>query len=408
MLTLKLAYRNVLRNKRRSFLTLLSMSGGFFLLCVVLSVTEGSYTNIIDIFTKDHVGHIQIHKGNYLERPSIYKTIQNSEKLIDDLRQHSDVVSLAPRILGASLAYGKNKTFPAQIIGIDPLLESQTTRLKEKVKHGHYLTNEMNSDAYFPAMIGYTLAKNLNLTVGDELILISQGIDGSIANDIFQVSAIVGSTDSVERNNVYLGLPAMREFLSMGDQVHEIAIILKNQSLARDFAGQINKSLAPLALTAEPWQVVETAFYKGMQADKQGSYVSLTVIILIVSIGVLNTVLMGTLERTREFGVLTAIGTRPISVFSLIMIESGILAIASCLVGLLISLPVNYYLSTVGFDMPEPIDMGGMTFDTILGEISWYTIWVPTVVVLLSTMLVSLIPSIKAAKISPLTALQAE
>jgi len=383
------------------------MSGGFFLLCVVLSLTEGSYSNIIDIFTKDRVGHVQIHKGNYLERPSIYKTIKNPTQIIEALQQKPQVVSVTPRIFGASLAYGKDKTFPAQVIGIDPLLESRTTRLKEKVNSGAYLKNETDSDGYFSAMIGFTLAKNLNLAVGDELILISQGIDGSIANDIFIISAVVGTADSVERNNVYLSLPAIREFLSMGDMVHELAIILENQNQSREFAQEIQPKLTPDELTAEPWQVVETAFYKSMQADKQGGYISLSVIILIVSIGVLNTVLMGTLERTREFGVLTAIGTRPHAVFSLIMTESMILASASCLVGLVISLPVNYYLSVVGIAMPEPVDMGGMSFDMILGEISWYTIWLPTVVIVASTLMVSLIPSIKAAKISPLSALQA-
>jgi len=411
MLIFKLAFRNILRNRRRSLLTLLSMGGGFFLLCLTLSMSEGSYSNIINIFTQDHTGHVQIHKDNYLERPSLYKTINHADALISKLEQQEDVIGVAPRIYGPSLAYGKNKTFPAQVIGIDPQREAKTTRLENKVKTGHYLTNQLSEDGYFPAMIGYSLAKNLHLSIGDELVLISQGIDGSIANDIFEITAIVGDASSYERMNVYISLSAMREFLSMQggekSQVHELAIILASQSQARSFALKTQQELGNSDLSVQPWQVVESSFYNSMQADKKGSYVSMGIIIFIVSIGVLNTILMGTLERTREFGVLKAIGTRPLAVFNLIMLESFVLAIISCLVGLAFALPVCVWLASSGILMPEPIDMGGIIFDTMLGEISWFVVLLPAVVVISSTLLVSFIPAIRAAKISPLKALQA-
>jgi ABC-type lipoprotein release transport system permease subunit len=411
MLILKLAFRNILRNRRRSILTLLSMGGGFFLLCLTLSMSEGSYSNIINIFTQDHTGHVQIHKDNYLERPSLYKTINHADALISELEQQEDVIGVAPRIYGPSLAYGKNKTFPAQVIGIDPQREAKTTRLENKIKTGSYLTNQLSSDGYFPAMIGYSLAKNLQLTIGDELVLISQGIDGSIANDIFEITAIVGDASSYERMNVYISLSAMREFLSMqsgeNSQVHELAIILADQSQARSFALKTQLQLGDSDLSVKPWQVVESSFYNSMQADKKGSYVSMGIIIFIVSIGVLNTILMGTLERTREFGVLKAIGTRPQAVFNLIMLESFVLAIVSCLIGLVLALPVCIWLASSGIAMPEPIDMGGIIFDTMLGEVSWFVVLLPSVVVISSTLLVSFIPAIRAAKISPLKALQA-
>ena len=411
MLIFKLAFRNILRNSRRSLLTLLSMGGGFFLLCLTLSTSEGSYSNIINIFTQDHTGHVQIHQEDYLERPSLYKTISNTDALMAQLEGNVDVISVAPRIYGPSLAYGKKKTFPAQVVGIDALREANTTRLKSKIKQGQYLTNQMTEDGYFQAMLGYSLANNLGLTIGDELVLISQGIDGSIANDIFIVTAIVGDANSFEKMNVYINLTAMQQFLSMGtgenSQVHEIVITLKHQSLARSFAKQMQQKLLNASLKVEPWQVVESSFYNSMQADKKGGYVSMGIIIFIVSIGVLNTILMGTLERTREFGVLKAIGTRPASIFSLIIIESFMLALISCLLGLLLSLPLCFWLASSGIPMPEPIDMGGIVFDTLLGEVSWYVILLPSFVVIASTLLVSFIPAIRAANILPIKALQA-
>lgn len=415
MLIVKLAFRNILRNRRRSLLTLLSMGGGFFLLCLTLSMSEGSYSNIINIFTQDHTGHVQIHKENYLERPSLYKTINHADEIISQLEQQPLVLGVAPRIYSPSLAYGKNKTFPAQVVGIDPEREAKTTHLENKVNEGQYLTrqlaNKTNKDAYFPAMIGFSLAKNLQLTIGDELVLISQGIDGSIANDIFNVVAIVGDAGSYERMNVYISLTAMRTFLSIaGDtsKVHELALILSSQSQARKFAASTQSALKNESLSVDPWQVVESSFYKSMQADKKGSYISMGIIIFIVSIGVLNTILMGTMERTREFGVLKAIGTRPLAVFTLIMLESFVLAIISCLIGLVLALPVCFWLASVGISMPEPIDMGGIIFDTMLGEVSWFVVLLPSVVVISSTLIVSFIPALRAATISPLKALQAE
>ncbi len=407
MLILKLALRNIQRNRRRSLLTVLSMGGGYFLLSLMLSMTEGSYSNMIDLFTRDHTGHVQIHKSNYLDRPSLFKRINNSAALIALIQEDPQVVSVTARIYGPSLAYGKNKTFPANVIGIDPQRESATTYLKKKVNQGVYLSNGMTVNGYFPAMMGKALAKNLHLNVGDELVLISQGVDGSIANDIFEVVAIVGTSESYERMNVYLSLNGMRQFLSMGGQVHELVISLHHHSLAQKFSENLQSTLQQDDLKVSSWQQVEKVFYKSMQLDKKGNYVSMGIIIFIVSIGVLNTVLMGTLERTREFGVLRAIGTQPVGIFKLIMLESLFLSLVSCFSGLLVSLPVNYWLTVEGIAMPQPVDMGGVLFESMRGEISWFTIGVPALVVIGSTLLVSLIPGIRAARISPLQALQA-
>ena len=409
MLIFKLAIRNVLRNRHRSLLTTLSMGGGFFLLCTMISLTEGSYSNMIDIFTCDQVGHVQIHKGDYLTRPSLYKTF-DANSLIKELKQDPNILAIAPRIFSPALAYGKDKTYPASIVGIDPMLEAGTTRLENKITQGEYLDNNTTAEGYFPAMIGFSLAKNLDLTIGDELVLISQGIDGSIANDIFVISAIVGNANSNERTKVFLSIPAIASFLSTPEDlstVHELVIALEHQNQAMPFANKWQEKLSSSGISVDPWQVVESAFYSGMQADKSGNYISLGIIIFIISIGVLNTVLMGTLERTREFGVLKAIGTQPSIVFSMIMLESFLLALSSCVLGFLFALPMVYWLSTGGLSMPEPIDMGGVMFDSILAELTPFSVLAPFAVIIGMTLLVSLIPAIRAAKISPLQALQA-
>lgn len=406
MLILKLALRNILRNRRRSLLTILSLGGGYFLLSAMAAMTEGSYSNMIDLFTRDHTGHVQIHNQDYLTRPTLYKTLDNPQTIMADLMQKKQVVAAAPRLYGPSLAYGNNKSSPANVIGIDPELEAKTTLLKQKVKEGKYLSKGMTEEGYFPALMGVTLANNLKVSIGDQLVLISQGIDGSIANDVFQIVGIVGTKDSYERLNVYLSMEAMQQFLSASNQAHEIAIRLTHQDLAMEFASMMQSENAYKDASFEPWQVVEAAFYNGMKADKQGNYVSMGILIFIVIIGVLNAILMSTLERTHEFGVLKAIGTRPSGIVRLILLESALLAVASCVVGAVFSLPLNYWLSTAGIAMPTPVDMGGILFDTMRGEISLFSMGMPVLVIVLSTLVISIIPAWRASRISPVEAMR--
>ena len=407
----KLALRNILRQRRRSILTLLGMGGGYLLLCISLSLSEGSYNNIIDIFTRDHTGHIQIHAAGYLDRPSLYKRVEEQEQWLPQLIRQFDIKAAAPRLYSPALAYGENKTAPASVIGIDPELESRTTLLQGRVKQGAWLQDQADSDGYWPAMLGYSIAQTLQLEVGDELVLISQGADGSIANDVFAVVALVGTEDSTERMNVYLPITAMRQFISLPQGVHELALLVDKPQLAEKKARQLQQylddRLPELTLDVEPWQVVERSFYNGMQADKQGNYVTMGIIMFIVSIGVLNTVLMSTLERTREFGVLKAIGTRPAMLFGLIQLEALMLALLGCLPGLLLTLPINGYFVQHGIVLSQGFDMGGMRFDRLLGEFSWFTLGVPAVVVIGSTLLVSVFPAWRAARLTPIAALQA-
>lgn len=407
----KLAFRNVLRQRRRSLLTLLSMGGGYLLLCLSLSISEGSYNHIIDVFTRDHTGHIQIHAADYLDRPSLYKRIYHSEQWLPPAMARLGIRAAAPRVYSPALAYGENKTAPATVVGIDPAREAGTTLLPQKVKQGQWLEDAMTATGYWPAMVGYSLAQTLHLQVGDELVLISQGADGSIANDVFSVTAIVGTEDSAERMQVYVSLKAMSAFISLEAGLHEWALLVDRpaaaQGVARSLQEYLDQQQPEQALQVAPWQTVERGFYNGMQADKQGNYVSMGIIMFIVALGVLNTILMSTLERTREFGVLKAIGTRPGLLVRLILLESLLLAAMGCIVGLLLALPVNSYFVHHGIQLSHGFDMGGILFDRLLGEFSWFTLGVPALVVMGSTLLVSLYPAVRVARITPLTALQA-
>jgi len=380
------------------------MTGGYLLCSVAISMVEGSYGNIIRFFTEDHTGHIQIHKEDYLHKPRIYTSIKPTDDVMEILSEQTNIVGHAPRVYAPALAYSETKNTPVQVIGIDPERESNTTRLKEKVKEGEYLDELPDGDGYFKAMIGYGVARNLGISIGDEIILISQGADGSVANDIYLVTALVGDPRSYDRLNVYLSLNAAQQFMSLGNDIHEIALILSELEDAQETA-TVLKLLLPTSITVSPWQEVEEVFYTTMENDKRGNNFTLGIIIFIVFIGVLNTVLMSVLERTREFGVLKAIGTQPIRITLLIISESSIMALMSCILGFILSLPATYWFTYYGFSLAQPIDVGGIAFSHYRGVMSPEVYLIPAVIVLFSAILVSIPPGIRAGRLIPIKAM---
>ena len=405
MLLPTLAFRNILRQRRRSILTALSMGGGYLLLSFSFSLVYGSYGNLINMFTQDHTGHIQIHYDNYLRKPKLYKSIDTNGEIESVLSNNDNVVSYAPRIHSAALAYANEKSAPVAIVGIDADKEKTTSMLARKVKQGTFFTDVMNDDGYYPAMIGYGVADSLRLKLNDEIILISQGADGSIANDIFIVQGIVGTKTSWEKNRVFLPLNAAQEFLSMQGKVHEYSILLPGSDIAEAVATRIQLSLANSDLKVSPWQEVEETFYKSMQADIKGNYFSLGIIVFIVFIGVLNTVVMSVLERTREFGVMRAIGTNPWRITLLIILETCTLALISCAIGVILTLPLIAWFTFEGLQLAQSMDIGGIAYDTLKGEFSLPVFLIPLFVIVVSAAVVSIPPGIRAARITPIEAL---
>ena len=403
MLIVKLAFRNILRQKRRSLLTGISMTGGYVLFVFSISLLEGSWGNAVDIFTLDHTGHIQIHKGDYVKKPRVHETIVDRKPVEAVLAGEPRVTGYAPRVYSPALAYSENKTSPAFLIGVDPLLEPRVSRLRLKVQGGTYFDAAPNEAGYFQAMVGAGLASKLKLNPGDEIVLISQGGDGSIANDLFIISAIIGNKTSFDRLAVYLPLPAAQMFLSLGASVHEYAMLVTNKKRNEAVASDLQMALPNL--TVSPWQKVEASFYRTMQSDRQGNHFSMGVIVFLVFVGVLNTVLMSVLERTREFGVLRAIGCRPLGLVKLIFIETQMLTWISLAIGGLIALPLIFWFSQYGILLSQAIDIGGVQFQYMKGEFSYLVFFMPMTFIVGTAALISLPPGIRAARILPRDAL---
>lgn len=410
MIMLKIAFRNIFRQKRRSILTALSMFGGFVLAAFFIGFSEGTYNGIIDTFTRNQMGHIQVHHRDYLDRPSLYKTIDDLSEIEGILGQVDKVDSWAPRLYSAGLASVSEKSAGVRIIGIDPAKEDRTTKFHEKIKEGKMFSG---ATAY-EVIIGKGLAKLLRGGVGDDVVVVSQAADGSIANDKYKIVGIVDTGDEIgDRASFYLPLAAAQELLVLEGRVHEIAVTVHSlydvdfvyetleKKLAAFNSRPDSNPNADVPLAVEPWQVFARSFYIAMKADKKGMWIMLLIIVLVVAVGVLNTVLMSVLERRREYGVLKAVGTKSGQIVKMVLLEVNILAAMCIVLGAGVGLLINYFFSVHGIALPEPMTYGGMKFQHMFTEINAMSFYIPAFTVLVSATLVSLFPALKAAHTDP-------
>ncbi len=398
----RMAFRNMFRQKRRSILTALTMGGGVALFAMALGMGDGSYDYIIETFTGSHTGHAQIHAAGYLDRPSIYKVIPDPEGVGARVESVADVRDWAPRVYTSALAFVGVKTSGVQVMGVDPTREHRAMRIGERVTRGRFLAQ----DARDEVVISPGLANAVRAELGDELALIAQGADGSIANMLCTVVGYLGDDSPLQRD-AYLHIDKAREFLALGDAAHEFVIVLSSHDRAQEAARDIRATLADESLDVQPWQVVERLFYEAMLTDKQGSWVSVIVIMIIVAVGVLNAVLMAIMERSREYAVLRALGTQPWTVFRLIVMETLFIGVVSIVGGTIVGVLGNWYLSRNGIPLPTAVEYGGMTFEKVLGTVTWQTLWAPAAVTLITATVVSVVPALRAMRTQPAVGMRA-
>ncbi len=400
---LKIAFRNIFRQKRRTILTALAMIVGFTLSSIVIGLSDGAYSNVIEMFTGNRIGHIQIHHAGYLDKPSIYKTISDYDSIGKTIQSQEGVEAWTPRVYTGGLGSVGERSTAVRIIGIDVTRENKATNFNKKVIEGDTLTETASREV----VIGKKLVKTLSATIGSKIVLFSQAADGSIANDEYTIVGIADSGDDItNRVACYLHIDDVQELFVLEGRIHEIVVIVSNINKVENIANAISDRLADTTLEILPWYQVVKSFYDAMQKDKQGDAVARFIIMFIVAIGVLNTVLMSVMERTREYGVLKAVGTKPIQVFWLVIYEVGIIAVGSILIGAMLGVLFNYLLSVYGVSYAEGFTMAGVEFGKMYGEVNVSCLMIPATTVFVSALIVSIFPAIKAARIMPAKAMR--
>ncbi len=395
----KIAFRNIFRQKRRTILTALSMLSGFVLSAFFIGFSDGSYGNIINMFTKNKTGHIQIHQKDYLENPTIYKSIDNYKNIFKKLKTIQGIESYTPRVYTSGLVSVRDKSAGARVIGIEPYLENKTTNFnKNIVKGGKNLSKKASKEV----LLGIGLSKLLKTKVGEEIIIVSQGSEGEIAYDIFNIIGLINSGDELgDKMAFYIHIDDADSLFSFKGKIHEIAINTRAIRNVDSIKKKITEKINNPELAVASWKEFAKSFYDAMKADQAGMWIMLLIIVLIVAIGVLNTVLMSVLERTREYGVLKAVGTKPSQIFNLVLIEVNIIAIFSVIIGTGIGFVLNSIFAKYGYTLPNPISYGGMMIETMKGEVNLRSFVIPAITIFFTASFVGFFPALRAAKIDP-------
>ncbi|HEY4223055.1 MAG TPA: ABC transporter permease, partial [Myxococcota bacterium] len=332
MLLLALAWRNLWRNSRRTLITLSALTLGTAGVIGLTSYRESTFKEMVQTITAQLVGDIQIHAKGYQASPSIEGVVQNAVGVEATIAGALPGARTERRVLGAGLAGAGESSTGALIMGV----EAGEGMGSFDIVTGKNLTPDVAGQApQHQAVLGTELAAQLGVHVGDDIILVGQAADGSVANDRYQVvgTADAGTTE-LNATAVFLGIKDAQDFFGLGDGVHQLVVHLPKLKSAEAEAvplATLKNALDLRTLEAMSWNQLLPELTGTLAAKRQGQYSVDFIIFLIVALGVLNAMTMSTFERTRELGVMLALGTRPRRIVAMIGLEAllqGLLGLA--------------------------------------------------------------------------------
>lgn len=401
MLFIRLAWRNLIRHRRRSLLTGLSMCLGFMVLSFSIGLTEGGYERLIALFTSMNTGHVQLLHPDYHESPTLYQTVKNLPSKLQQIREVPGVLAATARLEASGLAFAESKTSGVKLIGVEPESEEQVTSLRQRLAHGDWWSRS----GEYQALLGSAVAQQLRLKTGDRMVVMTQAADGSMSHDFFEIIGVLKES-FVDDYHVIVDLASLQEFLVLPQQAHRILLRARHYDQSRELQQQLRQQLESWPpLQWQTWAELEREFVHSMEVDKSGNIILYVIIGMVVGLSVLNTVLMALMERRREFGVMLALGTRPRLLLVMIMLEVACLLLLSLALACLMSTAINAYFMVHGIRFAEPVEFGGIMIDSMVSSLSWPVFVIPMLVVSISSLLVALIPAITVMRMRPTEAM---
>jgi ABC-type lipoprotein release transport system permease subunit len=405
-----MAWRNIWRNPRRTILTVSAITFASVLLVFMLSFQFGSYETMINTSVKISTGHLQVQAQKYREKKSIRFVIPEPQAVARIVAQIPEVAAYTFRGQAFSLLSSKNRTYGVMVSGIDPPKEAHVSRLKQLVREGNFLA----ADDVNQAVVGRLLAKNLRVAVGDELTLLGQGRDGSIAATVVHVKGIFSSgIDDFDRSAMQIPLATFQDVFSMDGAVHEVVVIGKSLSEISAIKAQLKTALSDLnsskPLKALDWQELMPGLRQAIEMDLVSGLIFYGLLIVVVAFSILNTFLMAIFERTKEFGVMMAIGTTPRRLTKVLLIESMAMTMIGIMAGILIGIGITYYFQVHGIDFSggsELLSQFGIT-GRMYPKLSLLSVSIGPFMVLLFTFMAALYPALKIRRLRPVEAMMA-
>jgi ABC-type lipoprotein release transport system permease subunit len=331
-----LAWRNVWRNRRRSALTLATIVLAVVLGLAMRSMQYGSYDAMI-VSTVARTGHVQIHGEGYWDNKSIDRSIGADATTLGQIRSAAGVIDVVPRLESFALISFGDRTKPSGVIGTDPVVEDRYTSLADRVVGGEYLAPDGRG-----ILLLRSLADYLGAGVGDEVVLLGGGYRGQTAADLLPVVGIFDLTlmGSLETGLAYMQLPAARDLYGTPpDQVTSLSVMLDDGAELQSTAAGLAASLGP-EYEVMTWRETSEEVVQQIQSDSAAGIFMLAILYMVAGFGLLGTVLMSTMERRREFGVMHAVGLRKGRLAAMLFVETVVLVFSGVVLGLVLSMPI--------------------------------------------------------------------
>lgn len=415
-----IAWRNIWRNPIRSCLTVFSLAIGITLIVFYAALLKGMIGQMEGFVTDIALGDFQIHRQTYIDDNDPYAAIP--ARILDTLETHYPQLNFAPRLYAAALASSQEQSVGVLIKAIDEKREGKSTLLLEQIGQGeldfNHIKESKDGIPIYPVIIGKLWAKNLALSIGDEVVLMGQAWDGSIANGLFYVAAIMGTIDpGFDRSGLLMSQQTFNTYMQDIGAYHEIIVSLPDTAepdlIKADMNGLLKRLQETLdverdgALVLRSWQEINKPLSDMINLSQTMIGFIGGIIAFLASLGVLNTLLMAIHERRKELGVLLVIGMKKSWVFSMVLVESLLLALWACGIGCALGYLVVSYFSINPIDLssylPEGYDFAGMSFAPVMNvEFDVSSLAQASSIMLGVCLLASLIPSWQTLRLQPI------
>ena len=402
MKTIEVSWRNLWRNRTRTNVTIAAVALCIAILIIFQSMIVGLIEKAVFNTTNLVIGEVQIHANGYLNDKSLYKDLKNTEKIKSIAKKNN--IGLVERSYGFGLISSGTKSAGTQFWGVNPESELMHFDFAKHINQGTFL----NSSSSNKIVLGNKLALSLAAEVGTELVVFVQGADGSLGNDLFYVSGILKNVaDNIDRSAAIILENDFNILFSSNNMIHEIALNSKGNFEAEEIQNLMSAEIKDVEI--DTWKQLMPTI--ALMTEKMSVFMR-TLFSLIFTIaaglGVMNTMIMSTYDRMKEFGIIRAIGATPWQIIKQVSLESFILTFIASIIGTVVGLSAALYFQKYGFDVSGQgnLSFGGVVMDPIWkASVSLGIILLPIGLMMSTSILSSLYPASIAARIKPVEAI---
>ena len=402
---LQLAWRNIWRNPRRTMVLLTAIIVGVWSMIVLSALMRGIADQLVRNGIATLTGHIQVHQKGYRNDPVIDYSIIEPKIVETALKKVLPAgAHWTSRVRVSAVASNARHSGGITLIGIDPQREAAISFIGQAIREGHYL----KPDDEYGIIAGNALVKKFKTRLGRKLVLMSQDTGREIASRAFRIVGIFrGELEATEKQFVFVTLPAAQQMLKLKKSISEVSIILPAHEKAAPVAAALEDELSPGDYEIHTWQELLPLVTGVLKMYDGFIFLWFLVVFIAMGFGIVNTTLMAVFERIREFGLLKALGMKPLGIIKEVLIESFFLLIIGMLIGNSLGFLGIFILSETGIDLSsfaEGMEFVGMS-RIIYPVIYSKDVVTANLVVFILGLFVSAYPAAKAARITPIEAL---